>query len=232
MLTIRPAQERGEANHGWLHAFHSFSFADYHDPRHMGFRTLRVLNDDTIEPGQGFGTHGHRDMEIITYVLEGALEHKDSLGSGGVLKPGDVQYMNAGHGVRHSEFNHSPDKKLKLLQIWVHPKTSGLDPEYAEAHFSAEEKMGRLRLLASPDGREGSLRVHQDFHLYASILEKNQKLDYEISPGRHVWIQVAHGNLEVNGQALGPGDGVAVSEEDNLQISGVDSAEFLLFDLD
>lgn len=231
MLKLRPAQERGEAHHGWLHALHSFSFADYRDPQQMGFRTLRVLNDDTIEPGQGFGTHGHRDMEIITYVLQGELEHRDNLGYGGVLKPGDVQYMNAGRGVQHSEFNHSRDEVLKLLQIWILPRESGQDPQYSEAHFGPDEKKGQLCLVASPDGRDGSLRVHQDFRLFASIVKEGDQLEHALASGRHAWIQMASGKIEVNGQVMGPGDGLAISEENNLQIKGLDSAEFLLFDL-
>nr|MEE4267554.1 pirin family protein [Candidatus Krumholzibacteria bacterium] len=231
MMRKRLAQERGHADHGWLEARHSFSFAGYHDPAHMGFRTLRVLNDDRVQPGQGFGTHGHKDMEIITYVLDGALEHKDSLGTGSVLRPGDVQRMSAGRGVTHSEFNHSQDDVLRLLQIWILPEKEGLEPGYEEKNFSAEDKQGRLRLIAAPGGPDGALDVHQDVRVYAGILAAGDSVRHEMAPGRHVWLQVARGRVQVQGMELNEGDGLAVSEEPVLDIEGVDGGEVLLFDL-
>ena len=231
MMRIRPANERGHADHGWLKTNFSFSFADYHDPAHMGFRDLRVLNDDIIMQGQGFGTHGHRDMEIITYVIEGALEHRDSMGTGSVLRRGDVQRMSAGSGVTHSEFNHSPDDPLRLLQIWVLPEAQNITPGYEEKNFPDEEKRGCLKLMVSPEGTDGSLRIHQDVKVYASILDTDDEVRQEIAPGRHAWIQVACGKLKVNGTELSEGDGAAVSEEKELKFEGVEQAEFLLFDL-
>lgn len=231
MMLKRPAIERGHADHGWLKAFHSFSFASYYDPENMGFRSLRVLNDDTVQPGQGFGTHGHKNMEIITYVLDGAIEHKDSMGSGSVLRPGDVQLMSAGHGVTHSEFNHSQDELLHLLQIWILPEKEGLEPTYQETHFPAAERQGQLRLIASPDGTDGSLKMNQDARVYASLLADGETLNYDLQEGRHLWLQVAKGKIEANGVSLQQGDGLAVSEESALKISGVEQAEFLLFDL-
>lgn len=231
MIRIRPAAERGQADHGWLRARHTFSFAGYHDPAHMGFRDLRVLNDDIIEQGEGFGTHGHRDMEIITYVINGALEHRDSLGTGSVLRRGDVQRMSAGTGVTHSEFNHSLEEPLRLLQIWLMPEARDITPGYEEKTFSEDEKRGRLRLLVSPQGEDGSLRIHQDVKLFAGILDEGDEVKYEIAPGRHAWIQVAQGNLTVNGEELGEGDGAAVSEESEIKLVGMDQAEVLLFDL-
>jgi redox-sensitive bicupin YhaK (pirin superfamily) len=231
MITKRAAGDRGHANHGWLDTYHTFSFAHYHDPEHMGFRMLRVLNDDTVRAGQGFGTHGHRDMEIISYVVEGALEHRDSMGTGSVLRPGDVQRMSAGRGVTHSEFNHSQDETLRFLQIWVWPESNGLDPEYEEKHFAQDDKQGRLRLVVSPDGRDGSLRIHQDVRVYASVLEGDGQVQHELAPGRHAWVQMVHGRLELNGQELGRGDGASISEESILKLKGIQEAEFLLFDL-
>ena len=231
MMLKRPANKRGHADHGWLKAFHSFSFASYYDPENMGFRSLRVLNDDTVEPGQGFGTHGHNDMEIITYVLDGAIEHKDSMGSGSVLRPGDVQLMSAGKGVTHSEFNPSQDKPLHLLQIWILPERQGLEPTYQETYFPATERQGKLCLIASRDGAEGSLKMNQDAKVYASLLAEGETLNYDLKVGRHLWLQVAKGKIEVNGQYLSQGDGVAVSEETRLDFLGVEQAEFLLFDL-
>lgn len=231
MIRKRPSSERGHANHGWLETFHSFSFAHYHDPAHMGFRSLRVINDDVVQPAQGFGTHGHRDMEIVTYVVEGALEHRDSMGTGSVLRPGDVQRMSAGRGVTHSEFNHSKEDALRLLQIWILPATAGIEPEYEERHFPAEEKRGRLRLLSSPDGEDGSLRIHQDARIYASILSAGESLRHEVEDGRHVWIQIVSGALEVNGIELGRGDGAAISGEPPLDIAAASEVEFLLFDV-
>ncbi len=232
MLTRRPASERGHADHGWLKTYHTFSFANYYDPRHMGFRALRVINDDIVEADQGFGTHGHKDMEIVTYVLDGALEHKDSMGTGSVLAPGDVQRMSAGRGVTHSEFNHSSSERLRLLQIWILPEEQGIEPGYQEKHFPRDDKLNRLRLIASPDEAEGSLKIHQDARIYAAILEDGKTLEHTLEPGRHAWLQVARGRLKVGDQELIEGDGLAVSEETKLVLEGVDSAEFLLFDLD
>lgn len=231
MLNVRAAAERGHANHGWLDSYHTFSFADYFDPKYMGFRTLRVLNDDTVQPGEGFGTHGHKDMEIISYVVEGALEHRDSMGTGSVLRVGDVQRMSAGRGVTHSEFNHSRDEPLRFLQIWVRPEKTGIEPGYEEKHFGEEAKRDQLRLIASPDGRDDSLRIHQDVCVLASIVGKGSSIRYDIAPDRHVWVQVVRGHLAINGAALRQGDGAAVSEERFLELAGIDSAEILLFDL-
>ena len=231
MITRRPAEERGHADHGWLDTYHTFSFATYQDPENMGFRTLRVMNDDTVQPGMGFGTHGHENMEIVSYVLEGALEHKDSMGGGSVLRPGDVQRMTAGSGLTHSEFNHSREEILRFLQIWILPAETGLDPSYEEKQFSPDEKRGRLRLIVSPGGRDASLRIHQDVEIYASILSAGERVEHELERGRHAWIQVARGSVAVNGLALGRGDGAAVSEEQSLVLEGVDEGEFLLFDL-
>ncbi|MBE0566415.1 MAG: pirin family protein [Krumholzibacteria bacterium] len=231
MITKRPAQERGHANHGWLDTWHTFSFARYYDPEHMGFRDLRVINDDVVAPGAGFGTHPHDNMEIVTYVLEGALEHKDSLGTGSVLRPGDVQRMSAGTGVTHSEFNHFPDKPLRLLQIWILPAERGIAPGYEEKTFAAAEKRGRLRLIVSPDGRDGSLRIHQDVAVHASILGDGETVSHALAPGRHAWVQVARGTVTMNGVELGQGDGAAVGAEDRLEFAGRDEAEFLVFDL-
>ncbi len=232
MIRMRPANERGHADHGWLSARFSFSFADYHDPEHMGFRSLRVLNDDTIQPGMGFDTHGHRDMEIVTYVFEGALEHGDSMGNGSVLRPGDVQRMSAGRGVRHSEFNASPTERLRLLQIWILPEERDIEPGYEERNFSAEEKRGRLRTIVSPGGEDGALRIHRDVRIHASILGNGDALTRELSPDRHAWIQVVRGRIELNGTELRTGDGAAVSDETKLDIEGREETEFLLFDLD
>jgi redox-sensitive bicupin YhaK (pirin superfamily) len=232
MIRIRKAGERGHVDHGWLYARHSFSFGDYHDPAHMGFRSLRVINEDTVQPGQGFGTHPHRDMEIITYVLEGALEHKDSMGTGAVIRPGEFQKMSAGTGITHSEFNHSREEPVHLLQIWILPERSGIKPEYEQKTYSEEEKLNRLRVVASRDAREGAIRVYQDMSLYASLLEANRALEYRNAASRHAWLQVARGGIELNGSKLDAGDGVAVSGEELLRISGREPrSEFLLFDL-
>lgn len=231
MIRHRPARERGHADHGWLRTWHTFSFADYHDPAHMGFRALRVINDDIIAAGQGFGTHGHRDMEIVTYIVEGELEHRDSLGTGSVLRPGDVQRMSAGRGVLHSEFNHSPSQDLRLLQIWLRPAREGGEPGYEERHFPDEEKRGRLRLIVAPDGAEGALRIGQDARLFAGILAPGQSVTHEPAPGRHAWSQVVRGSLDLNGLVLGAGDGAAVSDEERLVLGGREETEFLLFDL-
>ncbi len=231
MIQIRPANQRGHANHGWLDTFHTFSFASYYDPSHMGFRTLRVINDDTVAPAQGFGRHGHRDMEIISYVLDGALEHEDNMGTGSVLRSGDVQRMTAGTGVTHSEFNHSSTEELRFLQIWILPGEEGLTPGYEERHFTREEKLNQLRLIASPTGRGDSLTVHQDVSVFAAILEPDKELSYTFSPGRHGWIQVAGGRVRIAGQELGRGDGVKLSDLDDIKINGIEESELLLFDL-
>jgi len=231
MLTVRQAGERGHANHGWLDSWHTFSFADYHDPREMGFGALRVINDDKVEPGQGFGMHGHRDMEIITYVLEGALEHKDSMGNGSVIRPGDVQRMSAGRGVRHSEFNPSRDRPVHFLQIWIEPKITGVRPSYEEKQFGPAEKKGQLRLIASPDGRKGSVTIHQDAHLYAALLDGKDAVAHRLAPGRRAYVHVARGAVKVNGVELKGGDGAKIAEESELEFSGAKQAELLLFDL-
>ena len=231
MIVRRPAGERGHANHGWLDTYHSFSFADYHDRAHMGFRSLRVLNDDTVEPGKGFGTHGHRDMEIVSYVVEGSLAHKDSMGTGSVLRRGDVQRMTAGHGVTHSEFNASQTESVRFLQIWVQPETQGLEPGYQEHHFGDDTKRGVLRLIVSRDGRDGSLRIHQDLDLHATLLEDGDTVRHPIIAGRHVWLQVTKGRVVAGGVELAHGDGAAVSEESEIVLEGRESAEVLVLDL-
>jgi redox-sensitive bicupin YhaK (pirin superfamily) len=231
MLTVRKAEERGHANHGWLDTYHTFSFADYHDPGEMGFGALRVINDDKVQPGQGFGTHGHRDMEIITYVLEGALEHKDSMGNGSIIRPGNMQRMSAGTGVRHSEFNPSPDERVHLLQIWIEPKITGVRPSYEEKQFGPAEKKGQLRLIASPDGREGSVTIHQDAYVYASMLDGKDAVTHRLAPERRAYVHVARGAVKVNGVELKGGDGAKIAGENELEFSGAKQAELLLFDL-
>jgi quercetin 2,3-dioxygenase len=231
MITIRKAEERGHFDFGWLNTYHTFSFGEYYDPRNMGFRSLRVINEDFVHAGRGFPTHGHRDMEIITYVLKGGLAHKDSMGNGSIIRPGDVQRMSAGTGVRHSEANPSQDESVHLLQIWLLPNQLNVEPSYAEKKFSDEEKRGRLRLVASPDGSDGSVSMHQDARLYASLLDAEQQVSYELAPDRHAWVQVARGTIEINGQALKQGDGAAISEERDLTIAGKEPSEILLFDL-
>ncbi|HSD99117.1 MAG TPA: pirin family protein [Burkholderiales bacterium] len=231
MLTIRKAEERGHANHGWLDTWHTFSFADYYDPAEMGYGALRVINDDKVEPGQGFGTHGHRDMEIITYVLEGALEHKDSMGNGSVIRPGNVQRMSAGTGVRHSEFNPSREERVHLLQIWIEPKFTGVRPSYEEKQFGPAEKKGRLRLIASPDGREGSVTIHQDALVYAALLDGKDAVAHRLAPGRRAYVHVARGAVKLNGIELKDGDGVKIASESELTFNGAKQAELLLFDL-
>jgi len=230
MISIRRAADRGHFDHGWLNTYHTFSFADYHDPRFMGFRALRVINDDRVAPGQGFGEHRHRDMEIVSYVLEGALAHRDSMGNSGVIRPGDVQRMSAGTGVQHSEFNGSQTDPVHFLQIWILPETPGSPPGYEQKTFPPETRRGKLRLVGSPDGREGSLTVGQDVAIYASVLEPGEEVQHRLAPGRHAWLQVAEGALDLNGHPLGEGDGAAVTDEDELEIAGKGS-EFLLFDL-
>ncbi|HEV7902905.1 MAG TPA: pirin family protein [Pyrinomonadaceae bacterium] len=231
MINVRRAAERGHFDFGWLDTRHTFSFGEYYDPRNMGFRALRVINEDHVRAGHGFPTHPHRDMEIITYVLEGALEHKDSMGNGTVITPGEVQRMSAGTGIRHSEKNPSAEQDVHLLQIWIIPQEPGLTPGYEQKMFAADEKRGRLRLIASNDGRDGSVTVHQDANLYAALLEPGEEVTHQLSPGRHAWLQVARGALELNGQLLRQGDGVAASNEPELKIKGRDASEILLFDL-
>ena len=231
MLTPRYASDRGHANHGWLDTNHSFSFADYYDPQHMGFRSLRVINEDRVSPGQGFGTHPHRDMEIISYVLEGALSHRDSMGTGSTIRPGDVQRMSAGTGVTHSEQNGSRTEPVHFLQIWIVPDQRGLAPSYEQKHFSDADKRGKLRLVASPDGADGSVTVHQDARLYATVLGSGEKGRLELAPGRHAWVQVVRGKLRVNDKDLAAGDGAAISDEKAVELEGGDLAEALVFDL-
>ena len=231
MLTVRKAEDRGHANHGWLDSWHTFSFADYQDPRHMGFGPLRVINDDSVQPGQGFGTHGHRDMEIITYVLEGAVEHKDSMGNGSIIRPGNVQRMSAGTGVRHSEFNPSRDERVHFLQIWIEPKITGVKPGYEEKQFGPAEKKGQLRLVASPDGREGSVTIHQDATVYASMLDGKDAVTHRLVRGRRAYVHVASGAVKVNGTALKGGDGARIENESSIELKDAREAEVLLFDL-
>lgn len=231
MITIRRSEERGHANHGWLDSFHTFSFADYFDPAHMGFRALRVINEDRVQPTRGFGTHSHRDMEIVTYVIDGALEHKDSMGNGSVIRPGDVQMMRAGTGVTHSEFNESAHAPVHLLQIWILPDRSGLTPAYGQTHFPREERRNNLRLVASADGGDGSLQIQQDAEIRAALLEAGHAIRHPLRPGRHAWVQVVSGDLGVNGAQLHEGDGASVSDEASIDLSSGGGAEFLLFDL-
>ena len=231
MIVKRPAAERGHFDHGWLDTSHTFSFADYHDPTHMGFRSLRVLNEDRVAPGKGFGTHSHRDMEIITYVLEGALAHADSMGNRSTIVPGDVQRMSAGTGVTHSEFNGQRDRPVHFLQIWLVPDRRGLTPGYEQKAIPESEERGVLRLVASRDGREGSVTIHQDADLYASRLLPGERVKHALAEGRHAWLQVVSGRVELNGTALGAGDGAAVSQETGLEVVALDPAHFLLFDL-
>ncbi|HBB32209.1 MAG TPA: quercetin 2,3-dioxygenase [Cyanobacteria bacterium UBA8803] len=231
MMEIRKAQDRGHANHGWLDSYHTFSFANYYDPSYMGFRALRVINEDRVSPGAGFGTHGHRDMEIITYVLAGALEHKDSMGNGSVIYPGDVQRMSAGTGILHSEFNPSQTEPAHFLQIWLLPQTKGTPPSYEQHHFGLAKNPGQLRLIAAADGREGALRVQQDVDLYGAVLKKGDRISHNLKPQRHAWVQVAQGTITLNGLPLDPGDGTAISEETDIAITATEDAEILLFDL-
>ncbi|NMW17596.1 MAG: pirin family protein [Chlorobiaceae bacterium] len=231
MLTIRKASERGHADHGWLNTWHTFSFANYYDPKYMGYSSLRVINDDRIQPGVGFNTHPHRDMEIISYVLEGALEHKDSMGNTSVIRPGEVQRMSAGTGITHSEFNHSKSELCHFLQIWIMPATNGLTPGYEQKFFSNEEKQCILRLIASPEGRNGSVTIHQDANLYATLLDSGDEIAYTLPAGRHVWLHLAQGSILINGNKLSAGDGLAASDEKELFMTGYEKAEVLLFDL-
>ena len=231
MLQLRKSEDRGPAEHGWLSSRHSFSFAEYHDPAHMGFGPLRVINEDRVEPGQGFGTHGHQDMEIISYVLDGALEHKDSLGTGSVIRYGDVQRMSAGTGVRHSEFNHSTTEPVHFLQIWIIPQARGIAPSYEEKHFPTESKRGQLRLIASRDGRDGSVRVHQDVSIHASIVDGEERVQHALAPGRIAYLHVIRGTLSANDVVLAGGDALKFSEEREVVVDQARDAEFLLFDL-
>jgi hypothetical protein len=231
MIQIRPSNERGHANHGWLESQFSFSFADYYDPEHMGFRDLRVINEDHIAPGQGFGTHPHRDMEILTWILDGELEHRDSMGSGAVIRPGELQHMTAGTGITHSEFNPSKAKPVHLLQIWILPEKRGLKPVYEQKEFPAADLTGKFRLLAAHDGRDGALRIHQDSELYVARLESDEEVSHELRSGRHAWVQVARGSVSVNGKTLEEGDGAAISGEEHLDFIASSNSEILLFDL-
>lgn len=231
MITLRQSSDRGHANHGWLDSYHTFSFANYYDPNHMGFRALRVINEDWVQPGKGFGTHGHRDMEIITYVLDGKLEHKDSLGNGAVITPGEVQRMSAGTGIMHSEFNPSQTEAVHLLQIWIIPDQQGLQPSYEQRAFGLEERLGNLRLIAAKDGRDAAVTIHQDVDLYSAVLQKGDRVSYQLQPSRYGWLQVAKGEVSLNGYALKAGDGVALSEAESLKIGTDTNAEILLFDL-
>ena len=231
MIRVRKAQERGHARHGWLESYHTFSFAGYYDPQQMGFRELRVLNEDRVHPGRGFDAHSHRDMEIVSYVIDGALEHRDSLGTGSLIRPGDVQRMSAGSGVTHSEFNASQDEFVHFLQIWILPERNGLEPSYEQKHFAAEQRRGKLRLVASRDGRQGSVRVHQDVALYAALLAPGESVEHALAPGRFAWIQVAKGSCDLDGVRLEAGDGAAISGQTSLQLTGVSGAELLVFDL-
>ena len=231
MITIRKAEDRGHFDHGWLNTYHTFSFADYHDPEHMGFRGLRVINEDRVQPGQGFGTHPHRDMEIITYVLEGGLQHRDSMGNGSVIRPDEVQRMSAGTGVTHSEFNASEDRLVHFLQIWLLPARRGIEPGYEQKTFAPPELAGRLRLVASPGGRDGSVTIHADAALYAGRFDRGSTGELALGKGRHSWVQVARGRVRVNDHDLGPGDGAALSGETLVRIEGIDASEVLVFDL-
>jgi hypothetical protein len=231
MLAMRRADDRGHANHGWLDSHHTFSFGGYYDPRHMGISNLRVINDDTVAPGGGFATHGHTDMEIISYVLEGALEHRDSMGNGSVIRPGDVQRMSAGTGVRHSEYNHSATEPVHFLQIWLEPNRQGVEPAYGQKHFGPETRQGRLALLVSPDGRDGSIATHQDALLYGSLVEPGDNLVHALAAGRKAYVHVARGSVDVNGVALHGGDGLAIEHEQAIRLQGSSGGELLLFDL-
>ena len=231
MMQVRKGNERGFGDHGWLRSFHSFSFADYYDPDNMGFGALRVINEDRVTPGMGFGTHGHSDMEIISYVLEGAVEHKDSMGNGSVIRPGDVQRMSAGTGVRHSEFNPSKTDGVHFLQIWIEPGVKGIAPSYEEKHFDAASKRGKLRLVASSDAREGSVKLHQDASLYAALVDGAEKVTHTLAAGRRAYVHVARGSVSVNAQALAAGDALKLSELSEITLEHGDKAEVLLFDL-
>ena len=229
MIEVRPAAERGHADHGWLVSAHSFSFADYHDPRHMGFGPLRVINEDRVAPGKGFGTHGHRDMEIISYVLSGSLGHQDSLGNGSSIRPGDVQRMTAGTGVRHAEFNHDKAETTHFLQIWIEPDRRGLPPSYEDRHFPDTEKRGRLRLIASPDGRDGSVVIHQQAEVHAGLFNGDERAELTVEPGRRIYVHVARGDVVVNDRGLGAGDALKMTGEPSVVIGRGRDAELLIF---
>jgi redox-sensitive bicupin YhaK (pirin superfamily) len=231
MITIRPANDRGHSDHGWLDTYHTFSFSSYRDPRHMHFRALRVMNEDVVAPGQGFGTHPHDNMEIVTYVLSGALEHRDSMGNGEVLRPGEFQRMSAGTGITHSEFNPSASEPVHLYQIWLFPEQKGIEPSYEQKRFDESERHNRLRLVASPDAADGSLTIHTDARVYLASLDAGQQVTQELAPGRHAWLQVLRGAVTLNGQPLATSDGAAVSEETTLAIAATEAAEVMLFDL-
>ena len=232
MITGRPAQARGNVNLGWLDSKHTFSFGSYYDPNHMGFASLRVINEDRVQPGKGFGTHSHQDMEIISYVLEGELEHQDSIGNGSVIRPGDVQIMSAGKGIAHSEFNASSTNSVHFLQIWITPDRVGIEPSYEQKHFTLRENQGRLRLVASPNGQEDSVIIHQDAYLYLAALKNGDRLNYNTDSSRSLWLQVATGSVEINAQALKAGDGAAITQETQSAIAATQNdTEILLFDL-
>jgi len=231
MIEIRRSNDRGHADHGWLDSYHTFSFADYHDPDFMGFRQLRVINEDRVQPGRGFGTHPHRDMEIITYVLDGALEHKDSMGNGSQMRPGDVQLMSAGTGVTHSEFNPSDTERLQFLQMWIYPRESGKTPRYEQKTYSREDRQGTLKLVVSEDGRDGSVTIGQDAALSAGLLAPSERTSYALADERIAWLHVARGRVTLNGQELGPGDGAAIQGEPELTLIGVEDAELVLWDM-
>jgi quercetin 2,3-dioxygenase len=234
MITIRPANERGHANHGWLDTYHTFSFNTYYDPKHTHFRSLRVINDDRVAPGYGFGTHPHDNMEIVTYVLEGALSHQDSMGTGSTIVPGEVRRMSAGTGVLHSEKNDSKNEEVHLLQIWIMPEKRGIEPSYEQKFFGDEEKLNRFRVVASPDGRDGSVKIHQDASIHATLLEHSKTATYSLDKGRYAWIQVAKGSVAMNGKVLNQGDGASISDEQQISVTGATEgkkAEVLLFDL-
>ena len=231
MITIRKSEERGHFDFGWLDTYHTFSFDQYYDPAHMHFRSLRVINEDRVAPGKGFPTHSHRDMEIITYILSGALEHRDSMGNGSVIRPGDVQRMSAGTGVAHSEFNPSETEGVHLLQIWIMPRGRNLPSSYEQKYFSEDERRGGLRLVASEDGRDGSVTIQQDARVYSAILDPGSRIEYQLTGDRHAWIQIARGSLRVNGQHLNQGDGARVSKEPLVELTADDEAQVLLFDL-
>ena len=231
MLNVIHSESRGSADHGWLRAKHTFSFAEYQNPERVEFGKVRVINEDRIAPGKGFATHPHRDMEIVTYVIEGAIAHKDSMGNGTVITAGEIQRMTAGTGVQHSEFNHSQEEELHLLQIWIYPEKNGLEPGYEQTRFSREEKLNRLRLVGSRDGRDGSITIHQDVDLYASVLEAGNELSLQLRPNRKVFVQVVEGDIEVNGQRLSAGDGAQMEDERELRVAAVGESEFLVFDM-
>jgi redox-sensitive bicupin YhaK (pirin superfamily) len=231
MIQVRKAAERGHADHGWLNTYYTFSFADYYHARHMGFRALRVMNEDRVQPGQGFGMHGHRDMEIVTYVLSGNLQHKDSMGNGSAIRAGELQRMTAGTGVRHSEFNDSPAESVHLYQIWLLPERNGLKPEYEQRRFSEADKQGKFCLVASPEGKDGSLTIHQDARIYLANVEEGTALNHVLQPGRYAWLQILRGKVTLNGHTLSAGDGAAISEERGLEVAGQEDSELMLFDL-